>query len=88
MDAKNEKNFENSEKMTMSAFGNVHRRNDDLEFSSAEKRKFREKIPLEPHFGANWTILKKSIFFGPKLQGGGGAVFLGESGQFSPTGPL
>ena len=56
----------------MSAFGNLHHRNDDLEFVSAEKRKFREKIPLEPHFGANWTILKKSIFFGPKLQGGGG----------------
>ena len=59
----------------MSTFTNLHHRNDDLEFSSAEKRKFREKIPLEPHFGANWTILKKSIFFGPKPQGGGGAFF-------------
>ena len=75
-DTQNEKNIENSEKITMSALGNLDHQNDDLKFSSAEKRNFWKKIPLERDFGANWTILKKSIFFGPKLQGGrGGAPF-------------
>ena len=65
------KKIEISKKMTMSALSDYHPQNDDFEFSNVEKRKFREKIPLEPHFGTIWTILKKSIFFGPKLQGGG-----------------
>ena len=55
-----------SKKMTMSALGNLHTQNDDLEFSSAEKRKFWKKIPLETDFGAYWMILEKSIFLGPK----------------------
>ena len=50
----------------MSALGNFDPQNDNLAFSNAEKRKFRKKIPLETDFQAYWTILKKSIFFGPK----------------------
>ena len=50
----------------MSALGDLHTQNDDLQFSSAEKRKFRKKIPLETDFGAFWMILEKSIFLGPK----------------------
>ena len=34
----------------MSALGNLHRQNDDLEISSVEKRKIRKKIPLEKWF--------------------------------------
>ena len=50
----------------MSALGDLHTQNDDLQFSSAEKRKFWKKIPLETDFGAFWMILEKSIFLGPK----------------------
>ena len=55
-----------SKKMTMSALGNLHTQNDDLEFSSAEKRKFWKKIPLETDFEAYWAILKKIDIFGLK----------------------
>ena len=60
------KKIEISGKMIMSALGDLHTQNDDLQFSSAEKRKFRKKIPLESDFGAFWMILEKSIFLGPK----------------------
>ena len=75
MNPKNVKKIKNSQKMTMSALGNLHHQNDDFEFSNVEKRKFRKKIPLETDFQAYWTILKKSIFLGPK-PGGGGGFFL------------
>ena len=60
------KKIEIFKKTTMSNLGDLHTQNDDLEFSSAEKRKFRKKIPLETDFGAYWMILEKSIFLGPK----------------------
>ena len=69
---KNVKKIEISKKMTMSALGDFHPQNDDFEFSNAEKRKFRKKIPLETDFQAYWTILKKSIFLAPKPSGGVG----------------
>ena len=56
--------------MTMSALVDLHTQNDDLEFSSAEKRKFRKKIPLETDFEAYWMILKKSIFLALRGQTG------------------
>ena len=59
---KNVKKIKISKKMTMSALVDLHTQNDDLEFSSAEKRKFWKKIPLETDFEAYWMILKKSIF--------------------------
>ena len=34
----------------MSALGNLHHQNDDLEISTVEKRKIRKKIPLENWF--------------------------------------
>ena len=56
--------------MTMSALVDLHTQNDDLEFSSVEKRKFRKKIPLETDFEAYWMILKKSIFLALRGQTG------------------
>ena len=67
---KNMKKIEISKNMTMSALGNLHPQNHDLEFSSAEKRKFRKKIPLETDFEAYWMILKKSIFLALRGQTG------------------
>ena len=69
----------------MSALGNLHTQNGDLEFFSAEKRKFRKKIPLETDFQTYWMILKKSIFLGPKPRGG--AVFFCGNDDFPPTAP-
>ena len=80
------KKIEISGKMIMSVLGDFHTQNDDLQFSSAEKRKFRKKIPLETDFEAYWTILKKSIFLGPKPGGGGG--FFSVEMTFSPYCPL
>ena len=56
----------------MLVLGDLHHQNDDFGFSDAEKWKFRRKIVLETDFGANWTILKKSIFLAPKPSGGVG----------------
>ena len=67
---KNMRKIEISKNMTMSALGNLHPQNHDLEFSSAEKRKFRKKIPLETDFEAYWMILKKSIFLALRSQTG------------------
>ena len=73
---KNVKKIENSKKMTMSAFYDLHHQNDNFEFSNVEKRKFRKKISLQTDVGPNWTILKKSIFFPQNLVGGGLVFFL------------
>ena len=67
---KNVKKIEIFKKTTMSDLGDLHTQNDDLEFSSAEKRKFRKKIPLETDFEAYWMILKKSIFLALRGQTG------------------
>ena len=56
------KNIEISKKIIILALGDLEPQNDDLEFSSAEKPKFRKKISLETDFEAYWMILKKLIF--------------------------
>ena len=46
--------------MTISALGDLNPKNDDLEFSSAEKRRFRKKMALKTEFEAYWMIFKKT----------------------------
>ena len=67
---KNVRKIEISKKMIMSALGDLRTQNGDLQFSTAEKPKFREKIPLETAFEAYWMILKKSIFLALRGQTG------------------